>query len=128
MLCRVPVLVVGVGLCEAASSERGKFSPPVSIVMVVRNEERVIADKLRNLLELDYPPESYEMVVVSDGSTDRTAEVLAGFAKSGRVRAVVKAECRGKASGLNDAIASATGDVIVFNDARQYIEPEQFAC
>lgn len=104
--------------------KRGNFLPPVSIVIVARNEERVIADKVRNLLELNYPPESYEVVVVSDGSTDRTAEVLADFGKSGRVQSVVKAEARGKAAGLNDAIACARGDVIVFNDARQYIEPD----
>ncbi len=60
------------------------------------------------------------MVVVSDGSTDRTAEVVGDFTKSGRVRIVVKPEAKGKAAGLNDAIACATGDVVVFNDARQY--------
>jgi len=104
--------------------KRSNFLPPVSIVIVARNEERVIADKLRNLLDLNYPMGSYEVVVVSDGSTDRTAEVVADFTKSGRVRIMVKPEARGKAAGLNDAIACATGDVVVFNDARQYIEPD----
>ena len=49
---------------------------PISIVMVVRNEERVLEDKLRNLLSLDYPAERCQIVVVSDGSTDRTEEIL----------------------------------------------------
>jgi biofilm PGA synthesis N-glycosyltransferase PgaC len=103
---------------------RGDVSPRVSIVLVARNEERVIADKLRNLLDLNYPTDSYEVVVISDGSSDRTAEILKNFAASGRVRVVVKEEARGKAAGLNDAISSASGEVVVFNDARQYIEPD----
>ncbi|MGA8201106.1 MAG: glycosyltransferase, partial [Candidatus Sulfotelmatobacter sp.] len=49
---------------------------PISIVMVVRNEQRVLEDKLRNLLSLDYPPELCQIVLVSDGSTDRTEEIL----------------------------------------------------
>ena len=56
--------------------QRGKCEPDVSIVMVVRNEERVLEDKIRNLLELDYPPDRCQIVVVSDGSTDRTEAIL----------------------------------------------------
>jgi biofilm PGA synthesis N-glycosyltransferase PgaC len=105
---------------------RGTNTPAVSAVMVVRNEEAVIEQKLRNLLTLDYPPEQLEVVVVSDGSTDGTVGVLAGFQKienNARVRTVVKAESHGKAAGLNDAIAAARGDVLLFTDARQPIEP-----
>jgi cellulose synthase/poly-beta-1,6-N-acetylglucosamine synthase-like glycosyltransferase len=54
----------------------------VSAVMVVRNEEAVIAHKLENLLTLDYPPEKLEVVVVSDGSSDGTAAILGEFARS----------------------------------------------
>jgi cellulose synthase/poly-beta-1,6-N-acetylglucosamine synthase-like glycosyltransferase len=104
---------------------RGTATPAVSAVMVVRNEEAVIGQKLRNLLTLEYPPEQLEVVVVSDGSTDGTVALLAEFQKNdSRVRTVVKAESRGKAAGLNDAIAAARGDVLLFTDARQPIEPE----
>ncbi|HZQ70109.1 MAG TPA: glycosyltransferase family 2 protein [Terriglobales bacterium] len=106
------------------SVRRGSYLPRVSIVLVARNEEGVIAEKLRNLLELNYPPESYDVVVVSDGSTDRTVEVVKEFTGSGRVRVVEKEVSRGKAAGLNDAMASASGEIVVFNDARQYIEPD----
>jgi cellulose synthase/poly-beta-1,6-N-acetylglucosamine synthase-like glycosyltransferase len=103
---------------------RGTDTPPVSAVMVVRNEEAAIGPKLENLLTLDYPPGQLEVVVVSDGSTDGTVAVLAEFAGRGlRVRTVVKAESRGKAAGLNDAIGAARGEVLLFTDARQPIEP-----
>ncbi len=96
---------------------------PISIVMVVRNEERVLEDKLRNLLTLDYPSERCQIVVVSDGSTDRTEEILREHAGNPRVQVVMNQLSRGKASGLNDAFDLAHGDLVVFTDARQKIEP-----
>jgi poly-beta-1,6-N-acetyl-D-glucosamine synthase len=102
---------------------RGAIEPKVSILMVVRNEEPVLRDKLRNLLELDYPPERCEIVVVSDGSTDGTEAILAEQTASGRVQLVVNKASGGKALGLNDAVRRAHGDVLVFTDARQKIEP-----
>jgi glycosyltransferase involved in cell wall biosynthesis len=101
---------------------RAQQEPHVSIVMVVRNEELCLASKLRNLVELDYPPERFQIVVVSDGSTDRTEAILREHANHPRMQAVMNQLSRGKASGLNDAIAIAAGEVIVFTDARQEIE------
>ncbi len=94
----------------------------ISIVMVVRNEEQCIEAKLRNLLELDYPQALYQIVVVSDGSTDRTDAILRQHAEDPRVQVVMNQLSRGKASGLNDATSLAAGDVVVFTDARQKIE------
>jgi cellulose synthase/poly-beta-1,6-N-acetylglucosamine synthase-like glycosyltransferase len=102
--------------------------------LVVRNEEAVIARKLENLLTLDYPQAKLDVVVVSDGSSDRTPAILADYARDSglrtdartgartRVRAVVKPVSQGKAAGLNDAIQLATGAVLLFTDARQQIE------
>jgi biofilm PGA synthesis N-glycosyltransferase PgaC len=96
--------------------------PYVSVVMVVRNEERWVESKLRNLLELDYPAARCQIVVVSDGSTDRTDAILGEHAEDSRVQVLMNQLPRGKASGLNDAISLAAGEVIVFTDARQKIE------
>lgn len=101
-------------------------SPAVSAVMVVRNEEAVIVRKLENLLTLDYPQAKLDVVVVSDGSSDRTAAILADYARDSevrtRVRILMKPVSQGKAAGLNDAIKLATGEVLLFTDARQQIE------
>ncbi|MGB8582436.1 MAG: glycosyltransferase family 2 protein [Candidatus Sulfotelmatobacter sp.] len=96
---------------------------PISIVMVVCNEERVLEDKLGNLLSLDYSPELCQIVIVSDGSTDRTEEILREYVGNPRVQVVMNQLSRGKASGLNDAFNLAHGDLVVFTDARQKIEP-----
>jgi biofilm PGA synthesis N-glycosyltransferase PgaC len=96
--------------------------PTVTAVMVVRNEEAVIARKLENLLTLDYPREKLDVVVVSDGSSDRTPVILAEFAQQPRVRVLLKSESQGKAAGLNDAIKLASAEVLLFTDARQPIE------
>src|SRR3981081_1055209 len=93
---------------------------------VVRNEEAAIARKLENLLTLDYPHAKLDLVVVSDGSSDRTPAILADYARDAqvrtRLRTLIKPASEGKAAGLNDAIKLATGEVLLFTDARQQIE------
>ena len=102
---------------------RAPKEPGVSVVMVVRNEEQVLESKLRNLLDLDYPPESCQIVVVSDGSTDRTEAILREHLHNPRMHVVMNQLSRGKASGLNDALEWVQGEIVVFTDARQKIEP-----
>jgi len=102
---------------------RGPITPFVSIVMVVRNEEQILDRKLQNLRSLDYPADRYEIVIVSDGSTDRTEEILRKYAGDSRVQVILNQLPKGKASGLNDAMQLAQGDLVLFTDARQSIEP-----
>jgi len=97
-------------------------TPFISIVMVVQNESSVIKRKLQNLLSLSYPAQLYEVVVVSDGSQDGTDTIISQFTDAG-IRLLVKTESEGKAAGINDAVRIAKGDIIVFTDARQQIEP-----
>jgi cellulose synthase/poly-beta-1,6-N-acetylglucosamine synthase-like glycosyltransferase len=107
-------------LWRSRPTMRGAYQPPVSIVMVVRNEERVLESKLKNLLALDYPP--CQIVVVSDGSTDRTEQILREYASELRLLIVLNQLPQGKAAGLNDALQVVSGDIVVFTDARQTIE------
>ncbi|HEX9111645.1 MAG TPA: glycosyltransferase family 2 protein [Terriglobales bacterium] len=102
---------------------RSHQEPAVSVVMVVRNEEAIVARKLENLLSLDYAEAKFEVVVVSDGSSDGTGAILEQFVRGGRVRTMMKPVSQGKASGLNDAVQLASGEVLLFTDARQQIEP-----
>jgi biofilm PGA synthesis N-glycosyltransferase PgaC len=103
--------------------QRGFSTPLVSIVVVVRNEQQILETKLQNLMGLDYPEDRCQIIVVSDGSTDGTAEILRGFGSNPRMHIVLNQLPQGKASGLNDAMEVAQGDIVVFTDARQTIEP-----
>jgi poly-beta-1,6-N-acetyl-D-glucosamine synthase len=97
---------------------RGPYARPVSVIMVVRNEEEILERKLQNLFFLD--PEPSQIIVVSDGSSDGTEDILRRHAA--RLDLVLNSSQLGKASGLNDAIPLVRGEIIMFTDARQKIE------
>jgi biofilm PGA synthesis N-glycosyltransferase PgaC len=103
--------------------QRGSIMPFVSIVMVVRNEQQTLETKLKNLRELDYPADRCQIIVVSDGSTDQTESILRAHSNDPRIHVVLNQLGQGKACGLNDAISLAQGEIVVFTDARQAIEP-----
>jgi len=109
---------------SSAPVVRSEQAATVSIVMVVRNEEKVLSEKIQNLLRLNYPAELVQLVVVSDGSSDRTEEILSEFGPESRLHAIVKPQAQGKAAGLNDGIQAARGEIVVFTDARQQIEAD----
>lgn len=90
--------------------------PTVTFVIAAYNEERVIDWKIRNTLELDYPRDRFEVIVASDGSNDRTGEIVRSYADRGVV-SLHQAERRGKTAALNRAVAAAKGEIVVFSDA-----------
>jgi cellulose synthase/poly-beta-1,6-N-acetylglucosamine synthase-like glycosyltransferase len=102
-------------------AEPAAVPPHISIVIATRNEAARLPARIENLLALDYPPDRRQIIVVSDGSTDRTLEVLA---QHGDVLQLLAAPPLGKAAALNLGIAHATGDILIFADARQMFAPE----
>jgi cellulose synthase/poly-beta-1,6-N-acetylglucosamine synthase-like glycosyltransferase len=94
----------------------------VSIIISVYNEESVIREKIENALALDYPADLLEVVVSSDGSTDKTHEIVYGFPDS-RV-ALIKFDRLGKTECLNRAVPMAKGDIILFTDANSMFPPD----
>jgi cellulose synthase/poly-beta-1,6-N-acetylglucosamine synthase-like glycosyltransferase len=101
---------------------RGHSEPSVSVLMVVRNEEQALERKLKNLFAARGSSEPYQIIVVSDGSTDQTETILRAHASDPGMHVVMNQLPRGKASCLNDGIDLAQGEVVVFTDVRQKIE------
>jgi poly-beta-1,6-N-acetyl-D-glucosamine synthase len=99
---------------------RNAIFPSVSIVIAARNEGNRLERKLRDIQQLDYPVEALETLVVSDGSTDRTNDILNNLSDS-RVRSILLPGHAGKAEALNCAIEAVKGDIVVFMDARQRV-------
>jgi poly-beta-1,6-N-acetyl-D-glucosamine synthase len=100
---------------------RKPIQPSVSIIIAARNEQSNLPAKLENLGLTDYPKELLQIVIASDGSNDRTAAILREH--SSTVIPVILDQSNGKASALNAAVKHATGEILVFQDARQYVEP-----
>jgi len=92
----------------------------VSFVIAVYNGEKFLARKLRTILDLNYPRELIEILVVSDGSTDRTDEIARSFARQG-VR-FLRVEHGGKAAALNAAVPLVSGEIVVLADVRQTLD------
>ena len=101
---------------------RGPIEPDVTVVVVAHNEGHRIGRRIENLLASDYPRERLTIVVGSDGSTDDTVEGASRYRNEGVILREF-GQRRGKAAVLNDLVASAGGDIVVFADARQRFEP-----
>ena len=100
----------------------GDELPTVAIVVAAYNEDSVIARRLDNLLELDYPREKLTIVVASDASTDRTEEIVAGFADRGV--GLERCPRGGKVAAQNRAVAATDADVVAFSDANATWAPD----
>jgi cellulose synthase/poly-beta-1,6-N-acetylglucosamine synthase-like glycosyltransferase len=95
------------------------ISPSVSVVLAVHNGAALLPRKIQHLLDLDYPGIK-EIIIVSDGSTDGTAELLARQ-HDPRLTTLILKEHAGKAVALNAGMTKATADVILFVDIRPEI-------
>lgn len=102
---------------------RGDSLPGVSLIVSACNEENIIAEKLANSLSLDYPEELLEVIIASDGSTDRTNRIVRSCGDS-RVVLLEFSRRSGKTACLNHAVEMARGDVLVFTDANAMFPPE----
>lgn len=100
---------------------RGDCNHSVCVLIVAYNEAEAISARIQNLLDSDYPPSLFRVVVVSDGSTDDTIARLAEF-KHRHVEAIECHERKGKAAGLNTGLAAITEPFVVLTDVRQRFE------
>lgn len=89
--------------------------PEAALIICALNEQTVIADKIENSLALDYEPDKLRIVVISDGSTDRTAEIARAYRP--RIELIEQPRRRGKVANLNEAIAGRREEIIVLSDA-----------
>jgi len=113
-----PILLWFLSRFAIKEVHKQSITPSVSVVMSALNEEDRIGARIDNLLAQQYPAENLEIIVVSDGSTDRTGEVVRTYSDR-NVRLLELSERGGKAIAVNLGVAEARGEIIVFTDARQ---------
>jgi cellulose synthase/poly-beta-1,6-N-acetylglucosamine synthase-like glycosyltransferase len=97
--------------------------PLVSLVIAAYNEERHLPNRIINIRDLEYPRNRLEVIIVSDGSDDRTNEILSG-ATDEQIRTVLLSSRKGKANALNVGVAQATSDILIFSDAATLFAPD----
>lgn len=99
----------------------GDIEPDVCLFIAANDEASVIAAKLHNSLELDYPRSRLSIVVASDGSVDGTNAIVRAFEPHG-VRLIESAVRRGKMAAINEGIRSVSSEIVVFSDANTFLD------
>lgn len=95
--------------------------PEVTLLICAYNEEDVITEKMKNTLAINYPKNKFKIVWVTDGSNDRTNELLAQYKE---VTVLFQPERKGKTAALNRAIEFIKTPIVIFTDANTHINPE----
>lgn len=98
------------------------FLPDVTLIIAAHNEESKIVEKLENTLALEYPRHKLEILVASDGSTDRTNAIVKEYENKG-IKLLAIAERRGKENAQKEAVKRAKSDVLVFTDVATHLNP-----
>lgn len=118
-----PLLVCLLGLIWPRPVKHSSWLPSVTVLIPAHNEAKDIASTIRNKLEQDYPRDRLEIIVISDGSTDRTEEIVREFS-SQNVRLIRREQREGKAAALNEGVRYAKGEILVFSDANSLFSPD----
>ncbi len=118
-----PLLIWGLSRLRRRPVLRADSEPTVTVVMAAHDEADDVARKLDGLLALDYPADKLRVVVVDDASTDATAQLVAGYVERGVVL-VRQPTHGGKAAAINAGVAHAKGELLLFCDVRQRVDPQ----
>lgn len=118
-----PILVVILAALKNKRIRKKPITPKVSLLITAYNEEGVIRDKIENSFRLDYPRDSLEIVVVSDGSTDRTNEIVKEYSGQGVILHEYPSNS-GKVSALNKSIPEVKGEILVFTDTSSMLSSD----
>jgi len=122
-----PSLMAIVALRAKPKNKDYSFQPFVSIIVPTYNEEKVIEKRIKNLFELDYPKDKYEIIVVDSGSADSTAQIVEKLIEkhcsSGlNLRLIKEEERKGKASAINLGKKHAKGEIVLVTDANSIFD------
>lgn len=112
-------------LKERKNLKDNSYKPKVTLMIVAHNEEKVILEKLKNSISLDYPTEKLEILIASDNSTDKTNEIVKKFIKENaifKIKLYEAKERKGKTNAQNEAAKGVESDILVMTDANSIFE------
>ena len=117
-----PLAAAALTRVRSRAVAKDEVTPTVTLIVPAHDEEDVIGSRVENLLELDYPEDRLQVVVASDGSTDRTDEIVSSY-DHGRVR-LLPCDRAGKLPALNRAVRETESEVLAFGDANATWAPD----
>jgi cellulose synthase/poly-beta-1,6-N-acetylglucosamine synthase-like glycosyltransferase len=118
-----PLTLLALSRLKKYTLHKEYFFPSVTHIIAAYNEEPRIKAKLENTLRIDYPPEKLQIIVASDGSTDATNAIVNEFA-SDRLHLLAIASHNGKEFAQKEAVAMASGEIIVFSDVSTHLKSD----
>lgn len=108
---------------EKTPPKKNKRQPQVTIAIPAYNEEKTIAKTIESALNIDYPTNKLEIIIINDGSTDQTKKRVQPYLKHSHVR-LINQKNQGKGPALNAAVKQAKGEYFVCLDADSEVEPD----
>ena len=120
----ISMLIIG-KLIKKKNKKVKNYEPTVSLVIVAHNEEKVIKEKLENVLNVEYPKEKLEILVASDNSTDSTNKIVKDFIKEHKnynIRLFEVKERKGKTNAQNEAFKTVKNEILVMTDANAMLK------
>ena len=118
-----PIVVVLLSFFISKNVKKKAWEPFVTIIIAAYNESEHIQKTIQNKLDLDYPMDKLEIIVVSDASDDGTDELVTEYNEA-NVRLIRQDPRAGKTSALNLAVPHVKGEIIVFSDANSIYDPK----
>jgi glycosyltransferase involved in cell wall biosynthesis len=116
-----PISLYFIGFFKSKDNKKAKYYPDVTLIITAYNEENRIQKKIENTLALNYPMEKLQVLIASDGSTDRTTQIALNYERRG-FEILSFPERRGKEQAQKEAICKAKGEIIVFTDVSTLLE------
>jgi cellulose synthase/poly-beta-1,6-N-acetylglucosamine synthase-like glycosyltransferase len=116
-----PITIYLVGLCKHNKVRNATVKCGVTVIIAAHNEEKRIFNKIKNTLEVDYFKDNLQVIVVSDGSTDKTSDIILDFKNKG-VELLSIPERKGKENAQIEGLKHAKGEIIVFTDVSTILE------
>jgi biofilm PGA synthesis N-glycosyltransferase PgaC len=104
--------------------DKQPIQPSVSLLVTAYGEGEIVADKIRNILALDYPPDKLEVVIACDGPRNGTAQYAQQAAAGTAIKVIAYPVNRGKIASLNATVPQLQHDLIVFSDAAAMLKSD----
>jgi len=106
------------------NSSENYFEPDITLIVSAFNEEGFIEKKIENTFQLSYPPEKLKIIFITDGSTDRTPEIISRFPQ---IQLLHEPPRRGKVAAMNRAMKFVSTPFVIFSDANTLLNTECIA-